>query len=159
MRTQVTLSAIRRVMPTAEVMCRRVGNVVRKNGFSSATLLSMLLTGCFGFRPFQPNHPEYQEWSKNGVRELDIKKAMLECGYPSPYEVSTSDGITVNDIALMHVCLTSNGFVYDKGRYVFCDHWRQLKACQSGSAVPARDVSKRISGRFCHAHSGDPVCH
>jgi hypothetical protein len=159
MRTQVTLSAIRRAMQTAEVMCLRVGNVMRKNGFSSATLLSMFLTGCFGFRPFQPNPPEYQDWSKKGIGELDIKKAMLECGYPSPYEIRMDEGIDVNDIALVHMCMRANGFVYDRGRYVFCDHWRELRACRSGAIIPARDKRKGINGIFCHAHPDDPACH
>jgi hypothetical protein len=126
------------------------------------TLFPLLLSGCFGWKPFQPPPTEFESWSKAGVASVEVKKAMLECGYPSPYEaVEWRPGVAVTqeEFALMYMCMKSNGFVFANGRYDFCAYSASLKACQSGAAIPKRDIGKRMNGSFCHAHSSDPVCY
>jgi hypothetical protein len=125
-------------------------------------LLTVCLSGCFGWEPFQPPPPEFESWSKAGVSSLDVKKAMLECGYPSPYEaVEWRPGvvITQEESASMYMCMKSNGFVFVEGRYDFCDYSKDLKACKPGATIPRRDINKRINGIFCRVHPGDQVCH
>lgn len=135
-----------------------MANFMKKTKFFFALIVTFL-SGCFGFEPFQPNPPEYQVWSRPGVTEMDVKKAMLECGYPNPYELRYSGQITtLDDIANINKCMISNGFSYGKDGYDFCDHHGLVKACQHGSVIPSRDVNKRINGGFCRAHSSDPVC-
>jgi hypothetical protein len=124
-------------------------------------LLTLCISGCLGWEPFQPPPPEFESWAKVDVTSLNVKKAMLECGYPSPYQAAqwqAGKAVTQEEFAEMYMCMKSSGFVFAGGRYDFCEHSRNLKACRSGVAPPARDINKRINGTFCHAHSNDPVC-
>lgn len=43
-------------------------------------IFSMLLQGCLGPGAFKPSPPYFQSWIKAGSGELDVKKALLECG-------------------------------------------------------------------------------
>lgn len=132
---------------------------MKKTHVALIPILCSFLSACFGFEPFQPNPPEFQNWSKPGVSQLAVKKAMLECGYPTPFEVTSGRApATPQDIALMHICMASDGFVYEQGRYDFCDHWKELKACQPGASIPKRDIDKRLNGRFCRAHPDIDLC-
>jgi hypothetical protein len=37
-------------------------------------------TGCVG-KPFQPIPPQFKLWKKEGVSELGVKAAVIDCGY------------------------------------------------------------------------------
>ncbi|GAB2590519.1 hypothetical protein GCM10027066_32400 [Dyella jejuensis] len=88
---------------------------------------------------------------------MDVKKAMLECGYPNPYEIRTPTSLTtLNEIVLISRCMNTSGFSY-KEQINFCVYHKELNACQMDGGV-ARDINKRRYGRFCLAHSSDPVC-
>jgi hypothetical protein len=66
--------------------------------------------------------PEFENWSKTGVTDLDVKKAMLECGYPSPYQAAQwriGQAVTQEEFALMYVCMKSYGFVFAGGVTTF----------------------------------------
>lgn len=126
------------------------------------TVSSMLVTSCLGFEPFQPNPPEFQEWSKPGATELEVKRAMLECGYPSPFgsrDRHVQDvSATPNEIAVMSRCMKREGFVFDNGRYDFCTQWRELAACGPDVRAPPRSVEKRLDGDFCRKYAQADVC-
>jgi hypothetical protein len=84
--------------------------------------LASCISGCFGGEPFQPPPPEFENWSKTGVTDLDVKKAMLECGYPSPYQAAQwriGQAVTQEEFALMYVCMKSYGFVFAGGVTTF----------------------------------------
>jgi hypothetical protein len=121
----------------------------------------LLLSGCFGFVPFQPNSYQYERWSKSGASELEVRIAMLECGYPSPFGVNDRGlGVisSANDIALMIKCKKNNGFFYDDKTYNFCDGFRELPACQPGAFVPKRESSTRINSPFCKKYVNADAC-
>jgi hypothetical protein len=93
------------------------------------------------------------------VSEVEVKKAMLECGYPSPYEIrSPNQPTTLSDVILTNRCMVSSGFTYDGGRDYLCGNRERLAACSSEAAIPIRDVGRRLNGAFCRAHSDDPAC-
>jgi hypothetical protein len=80
-------------------------------------VLTLALTGCVRHY-FQPPKPAYQYWTKPGASELDVKKALLECGDPSPdatvrmYEhafgYQTDDEVTNHILEPMHAWRSGN---------------------------------------------------
>ena len=49
--------------------------------------LSIFLFGCSTYMQdvvYKPAPATYDEWSKSGASELEIKKSLLECGKPAP---------------------------------------------------------------------------
>jgi hypothetical protein len=120
----------------------------------------LFLSGCLGWKPFQPPPPEFESWSKSGASVLEVKKSMLECGYPSPYEATRhGDPVNQEEFASMYMCMRSSGFIFSDGGYDFCSRSNELNACKLGAVAPGRDIEKRLSGPFCHAYPNDPACH
>jgi hypothetical protein len=117
----------------------------------------MQLVACINFEPFQPPPPVYKQWKKEGARQIDIQKSMLECGYLSPYG---NPGITdMNSIVLMHRCMEASGYVYNDGAGDFCSGFKyQPPACNPKTPAPQRKVVIRINSKFCHAHQHSPIC-
>jgi hypothetical protein len=103
----------------------------------------LLLTGCLGHKPFQPNPYEYERWSRRGEDELGVRKAMLECGYPSPNGVRdrmVDMSATPDDIVLMYRCMGESGFLYDGKKFDAVGiTWTQHRALQ----VPRRPNAMR----------------
>jgi len=128
------------------------------------TLTLMALPGCA--KPFQPVPPTFKLWQKPNISEDGIKKAMLECGYPTPFEAIDRQAIngtlirhTTNDeIALMELCMEQSGFVSKTQR--FCDLFPRLEACQSDNVklVPKRDISRRLGGAYCVKNKNTLAC-
>ncbi|WP_082065234.1 hypothetical protein [Xanthomonas sp. MUS 060] len=124
--------------------------------------LCLVMSGCAGFVPFQPNPPEDEEWSKPGASQLDIDKAMLECGYPTPFGVR--DRIldifpSSNEIALMDRCMRNSGFSYsDNFNYCKGKGFRELPACQPDAIIPRRELSKRINSQYCKKYTKADAC-
>ena len=120
-----------------------------------------LVTRCFGYKPFQPNPYEYERWSKPGNSELDVRKAMLECGYPSPNGVRDrmiTLSTTPDEIALMYRCMSDSGYLCDGGKYDVCQGYVAVAACTPGAPVPERSVSRRLDSKFCQVFSRADVC-
>ena len=133
-----------------------------KRIFTLALIVAPLLSACFGYKPFQPNPYEYERWSRLGDDELAVRKAMLECGYPSPNGVRdrmVSVTTTPDEIVMMYRCMTNSGYLYDGKPYNVCQGgYSSLSACDRGASVPRRDVTRRLNGRFCHVFPLADVC-
>ena len=82
--------------------------------YAFSVLLLMVLSGCFG-KPFQPNPPIFQSWSKPESQPDDIKAALLSCGYENPYTGFSTHLITVEKIAAGSQCMRKLGFTYLHG--------------------------------------------
>ena len=121
-----------------------------------------LLEGCFGYKPFQPNPYEYERWSKPGDSELSVRKAMLECGYPSPNGVRDrmiSLATTPDEIVFMYKCMGNGDYLYDGKKYNVCQHgYSDFASCKPGAIVPERRVSRRLDGKFCSVFPNADVC-
>jgi hypothetical protein len=103
----------------------------------------------------------YEYWGKNGASALDVKKAMLECGFPGVYEWPNWSTSSKNEVALMYRCMEISGFSYSGDEGSFCDGWRDNTkpvACGENVSVPVRSVKERINSEFCRRYPMTDVC-
>lgn len=103
-----------------------------------AALFCLGLSACMNGRPMQPPPPLYALWAKAGVDQQGVRRALLDCGYPSASHV---DGTTMtnNAYARGEQCMLGKGFVYQE-RHTYCDAHPRLAACprpEGGAASPA----------------------
>jgi len=147
-----------------------------KRTIQLASLLpALLLMGCVGeysIRNIDKPAPEaYESWVKPGATQLDIKKALLECGDPSPatnsfiYEkalgIKDNDG-QLNHQFLTHACMEKSGFVY-RWKYTLVDYcsWdrhKHLPACQPSAVIPERSVERRLNSWHCKLKTDRDYC-
>ena len=82
------------------------------------------LSGCA--KPFQPVPPLFLLWSKDGVDVIGVKKALLECGYPNPYDGVDRSWVggtlishtSLDDSVMSELCMKKNFF--EKQSRGFC---------------------------------------
>ena len=65
--------------------------------------ITFMLAGCLGSKPFQPPPPMFKSYIKEGATEEDIKRSMLECGYPNVHGGNAND--TNEDVAKRENCM------------------------------------------------------
>ncbi|PCI41847.1 MAG: hypothetical protein COB41_10230 [Proteobacteria bacterium] len=119
-------------------------------------LLSILTTGC-NKAYFQPPPPEYEIWSKSGASELDVKKAMLECGMNNPFGETDPKlyPYNRNRYYLARFCMESEGYI-ERGMNVreACRLYPETPACQPDAVIPKPSVERRLNSKYCqHAKS------
>ncbi|MDI9071542.1 hypothetical protein [Xanthomonas oryzae] len=123
----------------------------------------LIVAGCAGFVPFQPNPDEYERWSAPGASQIDVMKAMLECGYPTPFSIRDRDlniEPSSNDVVLMLRCMAGSGFFYDGNNINVCkgSGFRDLSACQSDVLIPRRELSRRLNSAYCKRFINSGAC-
>ena len=140
-------------------------------------LVVLFISGCAS-KPFQPPTKTYQDWIDGRHSELEIKKALLECGYPSPFadyppyktDVSFTRDTYVQNYRCMlkagfhnnlnhsfHICYDSTGLPCTNNlkcqpRPQACDlPWDQ---------IPNRSIKKRLESDYCQhkLYRTYPVC-
>lgn len=130
---------------------------------------SILLSGCVSDY-FQPPPPTYKVWNKQGASELDVKKALLECGDASPsstyqmYEYAfqlKSEKEIVDYILLTDACMEQYG--YKENRWTFRDkcswsHNKHLPACQPNPNIPTPSVERRLNSWYCKIKTNYQYC-
>jgi hypothetical protein len=111
--------------------------------------IAIVLTGCFRKVPISYTCENYK---KSGATELEVKKAMLECGYESPLGDSRNDA---NNAVIMDRCMEKNGFSdewyldYTHGK-TFCEDYPTIPACFLPlDQIPDRNVTKRLNSKWC----------
>jgi hypothetical protein len=121
-------------------------------------------------KPFQPVAPEYEFWSKRGASQLDIKKALLECGMPSPdptinmYEIYLGlkdDDAQLNEVLLEDACMENAGFrtrLYTVKQRCSWDRRKDLPACQPGVEIRAPSVERRLNRVYCKIKTDYQYC-
>jgi hypothetical protein len=131
-------------------------------------LVAMLFVACA--KPFQPPPPEYKMWSKRGASELDIKKALLECGKPSPDPTFDSykyafgledDDSQYNAIFLTDACMEKASYqprVYTVKQSCSWDRYKHLPACQPGAEIPTPSVERRLNSWHCKIKTDYDYC-
>jgi hypothetical protein len=136
----------------------------------------LALSGCGGYsiRNIDKPAPALSEgWIKAGATQLDVKKALLECGAPHPdandfiYEKAL--GIKDFDEQMSHFLLTKACME----RAGYADRWRSLAqscadsnfpkrktypACQPGAAIPERSVERRLNSWHCKLKTDRDYC-
>ena len=120
-----------------------------------AFCLFVFLTGCNIESKLQPVADYYKLWSRPGTMELEVKKTLMECGWPSPDPSGSGLDVahmTRNDKALADLCMKKAGFSYrDPFGYngSFCKLDPTLPACQPGAEIPKPSKEKRMNTRYC----------
>ena len=105
---------------------------------------------------------------KGGVSELELQKAVLECGSPAPY-ASGPDIKRFFDnpsqdwpdrLATMELCMLKSGFSFRRGLTATCKERPTLRACQPENAhlIPTRDPERRMNSVFCKAYPKADAC-
>lgn len=140
-----------------------------------ALVAALLLVGCGSGYSIQnidkPAPYEYESWVKPGSTQLDVKKALLECGKPSTspnafiYEkalgIKDSDG-QLNQQFLTDSCMERAGFAIRWGdtvaRYCSWERHKHLPACQPGAAIPERSVERRLNSWHCKLKTDRDYC-
>lgn len=135
---------------------------------SMALLATVLVTGCgiggYSISNIDKPGPElYEQWNKKGVSVLEVKEAMLECGYPNVFSGSLGGGFpdkVLNIYALAEQCMRNHGFVYS-GRFgTTCEYkpTQYLPACQLNAVIPTRSVERRLNSPFCKKYPQADAC-
>ena len=134
-----------------------------------SVVLAIGLTGCFQRHPLPY---EYEGWERQGtpyfrteeqkkLDEIEIQKALLECGYESPFGDSTND---MNKAALLGRCMEKAGFEDISYQNVsknktFCQDYPTLPACNLPlSQIPDRNISMRLNSKWCAKYPQADAC-
>jgi len=126
----------------------------------SLLLTSLLISGCFGYKPFQPPPYLSESWEKAGASETDVIASLLECGFTQPTgRVSGLQHLlTPDEAALATLCMERSGFKakYGNSYANFCRNSKVISACQPGASSPMPNPAKRLNSQFCRSfpHSG-----
>lgn len=122
------------------------------------------LAGCSIRSKFQPVPDEYLLWTKPGATELDVKKALMECGLPSPSPSGSGPDVAHmnrNDNALVDLCLMGSGFTYHnpfKRNSSYCKNDPSLPACQPGAEIPKPSKELRLNSEYCKRKTDYQYC-
>lgn len=133
--------------------------------------VSVLMCGCWKYSIGNIDQPPprlYETWRKQGKNELDIKKDLLECGFP---DVAYSNklmyeriGVYGEDAEMNHyyitsLCMENLGYKKIRSRTKSvaesCSNTtnfperKNYPACQPGVNVPEPTEERRIKGHYC----------
>ncbi len=107
-------------------------------------LIIFSFLGCT--RGFKPPPPEHETWRKHGATKLEIKRALLECGWYSPSGTNPYES-TNQEIAQWDRCMKNSGFVNSS---YFCEGLHNPPpACQPDAIIPTRSVERRLNSYYC----------
>lgn len=112
-------------------------------------IIGIVFSGCFRKVPISYM---YEDYKKAGASELEVQKALLECGYESPLGDSRND---LNNGVIMNRCMEKAGFIdewylnYTHGK-TFCEKHPTIPACFLPiDQIPDRNVTKRLNSEWC----------
>jgi hypothetical protein len=130
--------------------------------FLAAFSLTVILSGCLGYKPFQPPPNPSESWSKPGVSEAGVTAALLECGFTQPRGrvPGLLEPMSLDDDALGLLCMERSGFVttQDNSYANFCRNFKGVATCKPGMPAPLRDKNKRLNSQFCNKFPRADVC-
>ncbi len=131
--------------------------VATMKDFLLLVLVGILTSGC-AEKMFQPPPPEFKGWSRPGADELQVKKALLECGFSSPVWLSNSR--TYDEMAFGYFCMKQAGYQSVDGSHHWCKNHRDknLAACAPGASIPTPSVSRRLNSKYCKAKTDYKYC-
>lgn len=134
----------------------------------------LVLSGCGGHSIHNMDKPApeaYEKWMKPGLSQIDIKKAMLECGAPhyavTGFMYEKALGLKTLDEQLSHAfmvsaCMEKSGFVarWDSVEQS-CRKFPKYQfypACQPGAVIPERSVERRLNSWHCKLKTDREYC-
>jgi len=108
-------------------------------------------------------------WKKEGATEVEVLKALLECGLLP--NIMAGRHNNRNEYVTLLMCMEASGFTSTRGSHYFCTNYANnpyniavgetyLAACQPGVAPVARSVERRLNGWYCkrQRYANNPEC-
>lgn len=124
--------------------------------------LIMVITGCSIRNIDAPPAQEYEIWHNPDANELEVKKAILECGLPDFRNGFEFNEPSHNTISTFGFCMEKAGFKAQSPASNACHAFKNenLPICQPGAIIPNRSVSKRLNSAYCKKYRSQnlPVC-
>ncbi|WP_375617749.1 MULTISPECIES: hypothetical protein [unclassified Bartonella] len=117
-----------------------------------------VMAGCY---PEQPSRTAVDAWEKSGTDQLEIKKALLECGiqhFDGRLDTETSTDEKFNAEESVNACMIQAGFQDKLGRMKWCEKYKNLPICQPDAVIPQRSVERRLNSPHCQEHKEQPEC-
>lgn len=112
-------------------------------------IILISFSGCFRKVPITYM---YEDYKKAEATELEVQKALLECGYESPLGDSRND---LNNAVIMDRCMEKAGFSdewylnFHHGKTV-CEVHPERVACSIPlDQIPDRNITKRLNSEWC----------
>tara|TARA_R110000787_G_scaffold177485_1_gene289496 strand:- start:2343 stop:2867 length:525 start_codon:yes stop_codon:yes gene_type:complete len=141
-------------------------------------VLFFLLVGCtqYSIRNIDKPPPEdYQMWKKSNKSQLDVKKALLECGAIAPSTLGwpyrkayEKTGVIEEDEQFNHgflvdKCMIKAGFIQQNTNWTLNEactdtRYRNYPACQPNAVIPSPSVERRINSWYCKVKSDYNYC-
>ena len=96
-------------------------------------------------------YPYFRTEAQKKLDEIEVQKALLECGYPSPIGGGPND---LNELALLDRCMEKAGFIdfnyINAFGKTWCEQRPNLPACNLPlSQIPDRNISMRLNSKWC----------
>lgn len=140
-----------------------------------ALLSAVLLVGCGSEHSIRnidkPAPYAYESWVKPGASQLDIKKALLECGdphYAPTGFIYQKIGLKTLDEQLrfgfmVEACMEKAGFRQRWGGSLekscrMQPIYKTYPACQPGAVIPERSVELRLNSWYCKLKTDREYC-
>ncbi|WP_254474196.1 hypothetical protein [Bartonella sp. B1098] len=119
-----------------------------------------VMAGCY---PEQPSRTAVDTWEKSGADQLEVKKALLECGMQyldGRLNTDKSMNERFNEEETVSVCMIQAGFQDKVGRVKWCEKekYENLPICQPDAVIPQRSVERRLNSPHCEEHKEQPEC-
>lgn len=131
---------------------------MKRSGWLVIVVL-FFVTACFGVKPFQPTKPIYKNFHKENVSSVEVRKAMLECGFPDPHRAS-HPSYSYEDVVLAGLCMERDGFTYrGDGKTGWCVRMMEPVCNANKADVPVRSVDRRLNSPHCKEHPQIETCH
>ncbi|GAA4666011.1 hypothetical protein [Bartonella pachyuromydis] len=123
-----------------------------------SVIVLFIMAGCY---LEQSSQTVVDAWEKSGVDQIEIKKALLECG------IQYLDGRLNTDISFNEklnaeeaerLCMIEAGFHEKFGMVKLCEKYKNLPICQPDAVIPQRNVDRRLNSPHCKEHKEQPEC-
>ncbi len=124
----------------------------------------MFLVGCNIRQGFQPLPDNYEIYQKNGLGEIEVRKALLECGMEDPIgylklDTGKNDKEKVESMVYAEMCMFNDGFTRKNFKSI-CSQSPHFEACKPENAqfIPKRSVERRLSSAYCKTYPRADAC-
>ncbi|WP_019218532.1 hypothetical protein [Bartonella florencae] len=124
----------------------------------SSGVFLFMIAGCF---PEETPRTAVDAWEKPGADQIEIKKALLECGaeqIDGRLDTETSLDEKLNAEETERLCMIQAGFHDKLGMVKWCEKYGHLPICQPSAVVPQRSVDRRLNSPHCKEHKEQPEC-
>ncbi|WP_273757073.1 hypothetical protein [Bartonella sp. MM73XJBT] len=121
-------------------------------------IILFIMAGCY---QEQPSRTIVDAWEKAGADQIEIKKALLECGIlhlDGRLNIEMSLDKKLNEEEAKRLCMIQAGFHEKFGMVKLCEKHENLPICQTDAIIPQRNVDRRLNSPHCKEYKEQPEC-